>query len=79
MRIMRAVFLLGVASCVVCQQLPLNYSGRSVAGDGAGMCPDTQGLREEIQQDIRSLINGSVLSTLGTGAGYGACGCGGPG
>ena len=54
---MRAVFLLAVASCVACQQLPLNYSGRSVAGAGAGICPDTQGLREAIEQDIHSLIN----------------------
>ena len=79
MRIMRAIFLLVVASCVACQQLPLNYSGRSVAGAGAGMCPDTQDLREDIQQDICSLINSSVLSALRTGPGYGACGCGGPG
>ena len=76
---MRAVFLLVVASCVACQQLPLNYSGRSVAGAGAGVCPHTQDLREAIQQDIRSLINSSVLSALGTGPGYEACGCGGPG
>ena len=76
---MREVFLLVVASCVACQQLPLNYSGRSVAGAGAGMCPDTQDLREDIEQDIRSLINSSILSALETGPGYGACGCGGPG
>jgi hypothetical protein len=43
------------------------------------MCPDTQDLRETIEQDIRSLINDSVLSALGTGSGYRACGCGGPG
>ena len=67
MRIMRVIFLLVVASCVACQQLPLKY--RSVVGAG-GMCPDTQDLREAIQQDIDSLINRP---------GYGACGCGGPG
>ena len=76
---MRAIFLLVVTSCVACQQLPLNYSGRSVAGAGAGMCPDTQDLREDIQQDIHSLINSRVLSALGTGPGHRACGCGGPG
>ena len=43
------------------------------------MCPDTQDLREAIQQDIHSLINSSVLSALETGPGHGACGCGGPG
>ena len=43
------------------------------------MCPDTQDLREAIEQDIHSLINSSVLSALGTGSGHGACGCGGPG
>ena len=76
---MRALFLLVVASCVACQQLPLNYTLRSVAGARAGMCPDTQDLREDIEQDIHLLINNSVLSALGTGPGYGACGCGGPG
>ena len=76
---MRAIFLLVVASCVACQQLPLNYSVRSVARAGVGMCPHTQDLREDIEQDIHSLINSSVLSALETGSGYGACGCGGPG
>ena len=57
---MRAIFLLVVVRCVACQQLPLNYNGRSVAGAGAGICPDTQDLREAIQQDIHSLINSSV-------------------
>ena len=77
MKIIRAIFLLVVASCVICQQLPLKY--RSVLGAGAGMCPDTQYLREAIQQDIRSLINSSIVSALRTRIGYGACGCGGPG
>ena len=87
---MRAVFLLAVASCVTCQQLPVNYSGRSVARAGAGMCPDTLDLRGSIKQDINLLINNSVLPALvaaqnqtqtvpGTGPGHGACGCGGPG
>ena len=76
---MKAIFLLVVASCIACQQLPLNYTLTSVAGAGAGMCPDTQDLREAIEQDIHSLINSSVLSALGIGPGYGACGCGGPG
>ena len=76
MRIMRASFLLVVVSSVACQQLPLIYTLRSVAGAGAGMCPDTQDLREHIEQDIRSLINSSVLSALGTEPGYGASGYG---
>ena len=86
---MRVIFLLVVASCVACQQLPLNYSGRSVAGAGAGMCPDTQDLRDSIKQNIRSLINNSILpilmaqnqtqTVLGIGPGHGACGCGGRG
>ncbi len=79
MGIVRAIFLLVIASSVACQQLPLNYSARSVAGAGAGMCPDTQDLRESIEQDIHSLIKSSVLSALETGPGYGACDCGGPG
>ena len=43
------------------------------------MCPDTQDLREDIEQDIRSIINSGILFALRTGPGYGACGCGGPG
>ena len=74
MRIMRAIFFLVVASCVACQEL--KYSIRSVAGAGAGMCPDTQDLREDIEQDINSLISSSVLPVI---FGYGACGCGGSG
>jgi hypothetical protein len=66
MKTMRAIFLLAVASSVACQQLPLNYSAKLTAGDGAGMCPDAQDLRETIEQDIRSLINSNVLSALGT-------------
>ena len=80
MGIIGAIFLLVVASCIACQQLPLNYSARSVAGAGAGMCPDTQDLGKPCtEQDIHSLINSSVLPTLMTGAGHRACGCGGPG
>ena len=79
MGIMKTIFLLVVASCVACQQLPLNYSSKLVAEAGAGMCPDTQDLREAIEQDIRSLISSSVLSMLGIEPGYGFCGCGGLG
>ena len=70
---MREIFLLVVASCVVCQQLPLNYSGRSVAGAGAGMCPDTQDHVERIRQGIDSLIESVVLPLIRP------YGCGGPG
>ena len=47
-----------------------------------GMCPAVHSVVERIRQDIDSLVNNSVLSTLGTqdpitGPGYGACGCGG--
>ena len=75
---MRVIFLLVVATCsyVGCQQFSLNYTLRSVAGAGAGICPDTQDLRKAIEQDIHSLINSSVLSELGIGPGYGACSCG---
>ena len=62
-----------------CQELPVNYNARSIAGAGAGMCPDTKNLMKSIEQDIHTLINNSVLSLFGTGPGHGACGCGGPG
>ena len=64
-----------------CQELPVNYNARSVAGARAGMCPDTQNLRESISQNIHSLINSSVLPAIlpQNRSGHGACGCGGPG
>ena len=74
MRIVKAIFLLVVASCVACQQLPLNYNSRSVAGAGAGICPDTQDHVERIRQGIDSLFESVVLPTLNR-----PCICGGPG
>ena len=76
-QIAKTFFLLFIASsCTFCQELPVNYNVRPVAGTGAGMCPDTQNLTEGIMQDIRSIINNSVLPALG---GFGGCECGGPG
>ena len=74
MKIVKAIFLLVVASCVACQQLPLNYNSRSVAGAGAGICPDTQDHVEQIRQGIDSLFESVVLPTLNR-----PCICGGPG
>ena len=68
-----------VSSCTCCEELTVNYNARSVAGAGAGMCPDTQGVVERVRQDIDSLISSYVLPALRAGPGYGACGCGGPG
>ena len=89
-QVIRSFLILAVASSFSsCRELPVNYSAKSVAGAGAGMCPDTQDLRGSIKQDIYSLINNSVLpalvaqnqtqTVLGTGPGYGSCGCGGRG
>ena len=72
MRIMRAIFLLVVASCVTSQEL--NYTLRSVAGAGAGMCPDTLDHVERIRQEIDSLFESVVLPTLNR-----PCICGGSG
>ena len=74
MRIVKAIFLLVVASCVACQQLLLNYNAKSVAGAGAGMCQDTQDHVEQIRQGIDSLFESVVLPTLNR-----PCICGGPG
>ena len=67
------------SSCSFCQELPVNYNARSITGAGAGMCPEIQNSRESISQDIRLLINNSVLPALEFNPGYGTCGCGGPG
>ena len=77
---MRSFLVLAIASsCTFCQELPVNYNVSSTAGAGSGMCPDIQSVMESIKQDIRSLINNSVVPVLRAGPGYGACGCGGPG
>ena len=83
---MRILLVLAIASsCTFCQELPVNYNIRSIT---VGICPATQGVVESIRQDIRSLINTSVLPALITRnqtqtenirPGYGTCGCGGPG
>ena len=59
-----------------CQELPVNYNARSIAGAGVEVCPATQNLRASMKQDIYSLIS-NVLPTIRPG--HGACGCGGPG
>ena len=89
-QVVRSFLVLAIAasSCTFCQELPVNYNARSIAGAGAGVCPATQNLMESIKQDIHSLINSSVLPALTTqnqtqtrdnGGGYGGCGCGGSG
>ena len=75
------VSILAIISASSCahtfgQELTVNYNARSIAGAEAEVCPETQNLRESMKQDIRSLINNSVLPSL---RGHGACGCGGPG
>ena len=54
----------------------MRYNVKSVAA-GVGECAPTQEIRERMKQDIRSIINSSVLPKL-VGA-HGACNCGGPG
>ena len=79
-QIMKSLLVLAIASSYTfCQELPVNYNARSTAGAGVGMCPATQDLTESIKEDIRSLINNSVLPALAAEPRYRACGCGGPG
>ena len=74
-----------VVCSVLCQELPVGYNVRSVVGADTGMCPATQNVRESIKQDIRLLINSSVLPALvtqnqtQTSNTSQICGCGGPG
>ena len=76
-QVARNFLVLAIAgSFAFCQELPVNYSARSIAEARVGMCPSTQSVIETIRQDMDSLINNSVLSTLTAGSGYGDCGCG---
>ena len=52
-----------VVSSILCQELPVGYNVRSVRGAGE-QCPATQNLRENIKQDLRSLINSTMLPAL---------------
>jgi hypothetical protein len=67
-------FLVTVCSAVAvaCQE-PYNLSSIEWNGDGSGVCPSTKKLREMINKDVISFLNGSVASTLEK-----KCGCGGP-
>ena len=44
-------FLLVVAGCVACQELPVGYSAKSTAA-GVGMCAPTQEIRERESNKI---------------------------
>jgi hypothetical protein len=83
------VSAIAIVSSVLCQELPVGYNVRSVRGAAAGtgeQCPATQTVRESIKQDLRSLINSTILPALSTqnqtqvvNTTGRACGCGGPG
>ena len=78
--VVKSFLILAIAGAYMfCQELPMNYNARSVAGAGAGMCPDTQNLWERISRDTYTLINSSVMSLFDPVPGHGTCGCGGPG
>ena len=67
----------GSISTVSCQDLPITYNVTAAKG-----CPTTRSQRDSITQDIKMLLNSSVLPSLNhttVGPGHGACGCGGPG
>ena len=61
-----------VSSCTFGQELTVNYNARST-------CPATRDRIESIKEEIRSLINNSLLPVLKAGLENRACGCGGPG
>ena len=96
MLVSTALCLLLIVSGNVGQRLPISYNGRTVPSDEPGTnstraCPATSELlRANIKQDLRALINNSVLPILMSGNqtsngssiygnGFGSCGCGGPG
>ena len=70
-QLVQKFLILAIASsCSFCQELPVNYDAKSVAGIGAGMCPNTQGIVEEVRQDIDSLINGILPVMIEQGHAY---------
>ena len=83
--IMKSVYLiiaiLGSVTILSCQDLPITYNVKATTERNmTTVCPATHDLRESIEQDIRLLVENSVLPILNhTGSGHGACDCGGPG
>ena len=69
MELFEILLILAVSSSISCQNLPLTFSVRSTqAGVTDGVCPvagqELSQLRESIKQEIRSLINDTVLPIL---------------
>ena len=74
---MKWFLFLAVVSSVACQELYSRYNISSIEWSGAEFCPCTEMKREKIKQDVKMFLNNTVLPEFL--AGYGACGCGGPG
>ena len=72
-----SLLFLAMISSGVCQELYSSYNTSSIELSGAGFCPSTEKLREEIKQDVDVFLNNSVLPKIF--ATLRSCGCGGPG
>ena len=76
---MRALIFLALVSPLLCQEQPyVSYDLRSVEGAGNEVCPSTQEVRDNITQDVDTLMNNTVLPQL-LSLLQRPCGCGGPG
>ena len=68
----------GSVTIISSQDLPIAYNVTMTKA-----CPAARSQRDSIKQDIKMLLKSSVLPnfnhTTSGPAGYGACGCGGPG
>ena len=73
---MRWILFLAIVSSVACLEIYRSYNTSSIELDGAGFCPSTEKLREQIKQYVFLFLNNSVVPAF---RGYGACGCGGLG
>ena len=77
--VLLGLLLLG-GSAIGQSDLPVMYNATTLQGDGEVCPPNDQRdvARANITEDIRSLINTSVLPVIQGHQGYGACDCGGP-
>ena len=69
------LLILGLAGISDCQTVPLKYEVRSTTQAGDGVCQNTQELRENIRQDVSTLLG----EISGETTGHVTCDCGGPG
>ena len=59
-----SLLLLAMISSGVCQELYSSYNTSSIELSGAGFCPSTEKLREEIKQGVDFFLSIRILASI---------------